>query len=240
MITQTDLRSALPAELASLHVPVSPGSLSDLVYESLRDAITSGLLEPGYRLREIPLGQRFGVSTTPIREALRRLEREGLVEIGRNRGAIVAAFDVGEVANLFELREVLECRGVRRAALAHRPALAPIEAILRQAEAQIDNPDQIAFNRLDVGFHSALIHLGGNAYLADLAERVHRQIQGIRVRLAVYLPGRATRSQADHRAILAAVAAHDADRAEELMRSHIQSVREAVLTTLGQCGAGRQ
>ncbi len=91
-------------------------NLAEAVYRVLREAITDGSLPPGERLREIPLARRFGVSTTPVREALRRLEREGLVEINPRRGAVVPRFEPADIAQLYEAREVLECRAVRRAA----------------------------------------------------------------------------------------------------------------------------
>jgi DNA-binding GntR family transcriptional regulator len=102
--------------LAGLAASGPRQSLVDVAYVALRDAITSGTLLPGTRLREAALAQHLSISTTPVREALRRLDREGLVRLSPNRGAVVAAFDLREILDLFEVREVLECRAVRRAA----------------------------------------------------------------------------------------------------------------------------
>src|SRR5581483_10966094 len=106
------------AELARLAPIDGRESLADQVYGRLREAITSGALAPGLRLREVPLSQQFGVSTTPVREALRRLENDGLVETNPHRGALVAGFSLRVVGELFEVREVLERRGARLAAAA--------------------------------------------------------------------------------------------------------------------------
>lgn len=225
--------NGVPRELAAVPIVSARTSLADVVYQALRDAITSAVLSPGFRLREIALARHFGVSTTPIREALRRLEREGLVEVTPNRGAVVAAYNLRQVTDLYEVREVLECRAIRRAALARGPRdLSRVEALLAEAASVLEAPDQVEFNRLDVELHRALSDVGGNDQLAELAERVHRQIQSVRVRCAVHLPGRPTRSHAEHQAIVAAVEAGDADRAETLVRAHIDGVRDAVTRVL--------
>lgn len=207
-------------------------SLADVVYSALREAITSGTLAPGYRLRETPLSSHFGVSATPIREALRRLERDGLVWVSPHRGAAVAAFNADEVIALYEVREVLESRAVRRAAEAPVRELSGVDALLGQAEAVLAETDQIQFHRLDMRFHRALNEVGGNVPLAGLAEQIQRRIQGVRARCSVHLPGRPAISHAQHLAIVAAVRDGDPERAEAMVRSHIHSVRDAVVPLL--------
>ena len=103
-------------ELAGVPIGGARQSLVDVAYVALRDAITSGTLLPGARLREAALAKHFAVSTTPIREALRRLDREGLVRLAPNRGAVVTEFNLREILDLFEIRELLECGAARRAA----------------------------------------------------------------------------------------------------------------------------
>src|SRR5215471_17047222 len=117
-------------QLAGLPPGGARQSLVDIAYEAIREAITSGALLPGTRLREAALARHFAISTTPVREALRRLDREGLVRLSPNRGAIVAEFDLREILDLFEIREVLECRAVRRAAAQRVRELQPAEALL--------------------------------------------------------------------------------------------------------------
>lgn len=231
-MTNTANRESLAAldTMPSLHVREG---LADAVYHALREAITNGSLSPGLRLREVSLAKQFAVSATPVREALRRLEREGLVEVSLHRGATVATFDLRTIADLYETREVLECRAVRRAAMAHAGNFAPVEAIM--AETAVCAPtDDPAFHRLDIAFHRAVNEIGGNLQLAELAERVHRRIQGVRARCAVHLPGQSAISHGQHKAILAAVRAGDADGAERLTRIHIATVRDAVFGVLDQ------
>ena len=218
--------------LAGLRVLDARQRLADAVADALRDAITDGALVPGARLREVPLAKHFGVSSTPVREAIRRLEREGLVQADPHRGATVAAFSPREIAHLYEVHEVLECRAVRRAAETTPRDFSRAEALLAEAEGVLADPDQVEFNRIDRAFHRTVNAMGGNVPLAELTEQIHRRIQGVRIRLAVQLPGRPAQSHTQHQSILAAVRAHDADRAEALARVHIHSVRDAVLRAL--------
>lgn len=228
-------RVPVPGVHASLRAFPSLGSrasLADEVHGILLDAITGGTLEPGERLREIPLAKQFGVSTTPIREALRRLEREGLIRLHANRGAVVAAYDAREIMDLYEVREVLEARAVCRAALAPERDLSQVDALLARMESVRDDPDQVEFNNLDVAFHRALNEAGGNWQIAEHAERIQRQIQGIRVRASIHLAGRPRVSHVEHLAIVDAVRTGDGERAEALLRAHIFSIRDAILRVL--------
>src|SRR3954447_25119734 len=119
--------------LIGLTVGGARQSLVDIAYVAIRDSITSGSLLPGTRLREAALAKHFSISTTPVREALRRLDREGLVRLSPNRGAVVAEFNLREILDLFEIREVLECRAVRRAASQPTPDTRDATAILTAA-----------------------------------------------------------------------------------------------------------
>jgi DNA-binding GntR family transcriptional regulator len=240
--------SSIPrARVSSAELPplsgLAPGgvrqSLVDIAYEALRDGITSGSLLPGTRLREAALARHFSISTTPVREALRRLDREGLVRLSPNRGAVVAEFDLREILDLFEIREVLECRAVRRAAVQHARDLTHAESLLAAEDRQVASRDRIEWNRLEVAFHRAINDLSGNFELAELAERVHRSVQGLCVRCLrepLYGPERLRLMQAQHQAIVDAVRSGDADHAEACTREHIQHVRDSVAEALGSEG----
>jgi DNA-binding GntR family transcriptional regulator len=226
-------------QLAGLAAGGTRQSLVDIAYVALRDAITSGTLLPGTRLREAALARHFSISTTPVREALRRLDREGLVRLSPNRGAVVAEFDLREILDLFEIREVLECRAVRRSAVQQSRDLARAEALLAAEAEQVDLHDRVEWNRLEVAFHRAINDLSGNFELAELAERVHRSVQGLCVRCLrepIYGPDRLRLMQAHHQAILDAVRAGDADSAEAHAREHIQHIRDSVAEVLGSEG----
>ena len=224
--------SASSVQLAELRALGARENLADFAYGAIREAITDGTLRPGFRLREIALSQQIGVSTTPVREALRRLEREGLVKINPRRGALVRLLDEDEARELYDLRELLEAYALGRAAERTDIDLSRAVELLTAARATIDEPAQIKFNRLDVEFHHALTVLGGNREVAELAKRVHRRIQGIRVRSSIQLQGRPARSHAEHEEIVAAIRRHDPAAAERLIRAHITGVRDAVLAML--------
>jgi DNA-binding GntR family transcriptional regulator len=225
--------------LAGLATGSARQSLVDIAYEALREAITSGSLPPGARLREAELARHFSISTTPVREALRRLDREGLVRLSPNRGAIVAEFNVREILDLFEIREVLECRAVRRAAGQRSRDVQPAKDLLALAAKVVAQPDRVEWNRLEVAFHRAINDLSGNFELADLTERIHRTVQGLCVRCMrepIYGPDKLQLMQLQHQAILAAVQAGNVREAESHARLHIHSIRDSIAEALGSEG----
>lgn len=219
----------------SLLGPAVPtaGSLVSGIQQALGTAITSGAFPPGYRLREIPLAQHFGVSSTPVREALRQLENDGLVTFYPRRGAVVVAISSAEVTELYEIRTVLESHAVRTAAQS-RPSAAKLAKAREIAEQQkvFADTGEVPTRPIDADFHRELALLGGNAMLAGLIEKATRQIETVQARQqSVILNGMASAAAA-HLAIVAKVAAGDADAAEELMRAHLNSACEMVLATL--------
>jgi DNA-binding GntR family transcriptional regulator len=225
-----------PPQLAGLPTGGTRQSLVDIAYEALREAITSGALLPGTRLREAALAQHFGISTTPVREALRRLDREGLVRLSPNRGAIVAEFDLREILDLFEIREVLECRAVRRAAAQPSRDVQAAEGVLAAAAQQVAQRDRVEWNRLEVAFHRAINDLSGNFELAQLTERIHRTVQGMCVRCMrepIYGPEKLQLMQTQHQAILDAVRAGKVRQAADSARMHIHYIRDSIAEALG-------
>jgi DNA-binding GntR family transcriptional regulator len=214
-------------------------SLVDIAYEAVREAITSGHLLPGTRLREAALARHFSISTTPVREALRRLDREGLVRLSPNRGAIVAEFNSREILDLFEIREVLECRAVRRAASQAARNLSRAEEVVAAAAKQVALHDRVEWNRLEVGFHRAINDLSGNFELAELTERIHRTVQGLCVRCMrepIFGPETLQLMQSQHQAILSAVREGNPRQAESSARTHIQYIRDSIAQALGSEG----
>jgi DNA-binding GntR family transcriptional regulator len=226
--------------LIGLTVGGARQSLVDIAYVAIRDSITSGSLLPGTRLREAALAKHFSISTTPVREALRRLDREGLVRLSPNRGAVVAEFDLREILDLFEVREVLECRAVKRAAGQRLRDIARAEALMGAAAKHVaPRYDRVEWNRLEVAFHRAINDLSGNFELAELAERIHRTVQGLCVRCMrdpLYGPDKLRLMQAQHQAILDAVRDGSTREAESAARAHIHHIRDSVADALGSEG----
>jgi DNA-binding GntR family transcriptional regulator len=225
-----------PPQLAGLATGGARQSLVDIAYEALREAITSGALLPGTRLREAALASHFAISTTPVREALRRLDREGLVRLSPNRGAIVAEFDLREILDLFEIREVLECRAVRRAAAQRARDVSAAEAVIAAAAKLVVQRDRVEWNRLEVAFHRAINDLSGNFELAALTERIHRTVQGLCVRCMrepIYGPEKLELMQSQHQAIVLAMRDGNVREAEVSARAHIHSIRDSIAEALG-------
>jgi DNA-binding GntR family transcriptional regulator len=226
-----------PGGLEAL-APLSIANASEVAFQAIRRAIIDGRLAPGERLREVALGQRFGVSATPVREALARLQAEGLIAFEPRRGAVVPTLGPADVAEVYELRELLEAFAARRAAQRHAdPAAAALlerlTAIVEEAEPHARAPDMAEYNRLDVELHQTLVALGGNRRVARVFHGVHAQVQAVRLR-AIQLPGRPARSQEEHHRLVAAIRRGDADSAEADARHHIASVKQDVLARLSR------
>lgn len=221
-------------DLSVLGPPRTAGSptLVEGIQLSLREAITKGDLPAGYRLREIPLAEHFGCSTTPVREALRRLEHEGLVKVHARRGAEVMSVTAAEVAHLYEMRTVVECYAVRKAAEL-RPSkaeLAAVQRVLDEQQQTIDMDDQ--HPRVDADFHRELMALAGNPVIAEWVERMVRQVEAVQARLDAVIEGERERTYKAHAAIVSAVAKGNPDRAESLMHDHLVFVAKVVTAAI--------
>jgi DNA-binding GntR family transcriptional regulator len=209
----------------------NPSALSrgEQAYRRLRDAIQSGDLKPGDRLLEVELAKLLGSSRTPVREALGRLESDGLAIRDPYRGMIIAELDASTIAELYAVREVLEGTA---AALAARHASEDEIATLRQIadrdRAFASDPERLANNnRL---FHEALYRSAHNRYLLKTLSALHGSMALVRTSLAY--SGRIEATIEQHQAIVAAIERQDAKSAEELTRLHIQSARRARLALM--------
>lgn len=208
-------------------------SLVDGIQASLRQAIASGGLPAGYRLREVPLAEHYACSTTPVREALRRLEHEGLVKVHARRGAEVTSVTTAEVRDLYEVRLVLESYAIRRAA-EKKPSKAALAGVRKTLDHHQNGVPGAAAPSLDADFHREVTALAGNAALAEMVERATRQIEAVQARTQSVVATGLAHADKAHAAILNAVAKGQADRAEELMRDHLNSVADAVLAQLSE------
>lgn len=205
-------------------------SLSDGIYLSMRDAICQGDVRPEFRLREVALAKHFEVSTTPIREAIRRLEREGLVKLEPRRGAAVAGFAWSEIVGLLEIRGLLGIAAVRKAALVSLPGdlLDDARRALADAEPAAQNGDRRAFATYDMHFHGAINLMSGNAAICQFDELAHRQLQRAVLAVAEPVPGRLRHSQQEHAQILDAIESGDPDAAEKAERLHLRATLVAM------------
>lgn len=221
-------------DLSVLGPPITTGAptLVESIQFTLRDAIAKGALPAGYRLREIPLAAHFGCSTTPVREAIRRLENEGLVKVYPRRGAEVTSVSSTEVDHLYETRMVLETYVVRKAAetLPTEAELAHAHKIVAEQQEAIDRDAQTPL--LDPEFHREVAHLSGNPVITDLVEKTVRQIEAVQARSGSVVKGENKRTCQAHAAIMAAIAKGDADKAESLMREHLERAQHVVTASI--------
>jgi DNA-binding GntR family transcriptional regulator len=199
-------------------------SLPDKVAEALREAFVTGALAPGTRLIEAEIAQTLSVSRGALREALRTLEREGLVEVHRNRGTYVAQFTADDIEEIYGLRSVLETYAVRLAAKQAEPewieALSGLVAEMDQATAA---GDYARAANIDLELHRTLWAMSGNQRLVQTLTSMQSQIRMFLIVNTHLYAGLVVDAVTQHRAIVAAVQAGDGAEAARLMEAHIDS-----------------
>lgn len=199
-------------------------------YQRLIADIRAGVLRPGGRLTETEIARRFGISRTPVREAIRQLESDGLVVHHARVGAVVRALDYAEITELYEMRAVLEATAARFAArAASEVEIAELEAInAEMAGATADIPQLFELNRQ---FHSVLLNAARNRFLVKSVETVQKTLL-ILGPSTMEEGGRAAEALDEHAAVLDAIRARDEAAAEMAMRRHIEAAHRARLRQL--------
>ncbi|HEY7643538.1 MAG TPA: GntR family transcriptional regulator [Hyphomicrobiales bacterium] len=202
-------------------------SLSQEAYLRLKEAIRKGTLAPGTRVREVEIAHRFGISRTPARDAIRRLESEGLISFVPRHGAIVSKLDHQATMELYDLREILE--GAAAAFAARHASAAEIEELeeLIAAEPELEKkPDQLAdLNQL---FHSSLYRAAHNRFLERTLIAL-RDSMALLGGTSLKVKGRFQTAHDEHAAIVSAIAARDVEKAEQMAMAHIRNAQRARL-----------
>lgn len=199
------------------------GSLRDRAYETLRRRILETELQPGERLVERDLAAELAVSRIPLREALRRLEAEGLVLLVPHRGALVSPFTPADVRDLFDVRESLESLAARLAAERSDAAgLARLTARLDSARTATREGDRAAIAAANAGFHTDIVELADNPLLSSMMRPLEARTHWLFRLTAQRDPARQC---AEHETLHAAIAAGDADRAAALAQEHVADGR---------------
>ena len=195
--------------------------LADTLRDQLEQDIVTGALRPGERLDEQSLGARFGVSRTPIREALMQLASAGLIQLRARRGAFVASLSLREVIERFEVMAALE--GACGALAARRLTEEERARLLEAHEACIQEApggDADAYYYANERFHQVLYDACHNGYLAEQTRQLHDRLKPYR-RLQLRARSRVATSLAEHQAVVDAVLAGDSERAERALKDHI-------------------
>lgn len=224
-MTALATRSAPPREAARVH-----RSRADEVYEQLKRDVAEFKLVPGDRFTENELSERLGVSRTPVRQALFRLQQEGFVEVLFRSGWRVLPFDFEQFEQLYDLRMVLETTAVHRICAddrrVDRGLLGQLAAIWLVPVAE-RSADRVQVSQWDEAFHCALVAAAGNAEMARVHRDVTDRIRIIR-RLDFTKPPRIDATYEEHAKILRAVQRKRGDQAAMLLRAHIETSQAEV------------
>ncbi|NJQ00839.1 GntR family transcriptional regulator [Streptomyces sp. PLAI1-29] len=210
------------------------GSRQARVIADMRRRIIKGEIEPGAPLSELALAEEFGVSRTPVREALKQLQTEGLVEIRPRVGTFVTTPSRREITELFEMKELLE--GAAARLLARRGRVTEIgllERNLREADEAVARDDRERYAELVQEFHDLLIAGADNSKLEVHYRMLMNQLAYSRlVNTSLSQPGRALQSDREHHLVLELILEKDGDSAEYMMREHVRASRRALLAGL--------
>jgi DNA-binding GntR family transcriptional regulator len=206
--------------------------LRDLVFAAMREAILSGKLKPGERLMEVQLAEEMGVSRTPVREAIRKLELEGLVVMVPRKGAYVAGLTLKDVAEVFEIRSSLE--GLAAALAADRitdEEVKTLDNILKEISEAVGRNDIDKVIEKDAEFHQILFSASRNNRLAQMINNLKEQIDRFRVQ-SFSNPVRLKSVLSEHKEIFDAIKQGDIENAEKLAKEHIYKVEYNVMNIL--------
>ena len=210
---------------------VAPKAHTETAYDSIKDGITSGVISPGEWLREYAVASSLGLSRTPVREALRALAAEGIVELEHNRGARVIAWTSEDIDEVYRLRALLEGYGATLAARhASTEQLGELRQVEDRYERAVESGDHsaIASAECNNAFHAAVLAASGSGRLATLVGTVSNAPLVHRARRH-YTDDDQRRSVVQHRDIITAIQNRDEPLAQTAMSSHILAARYTAL-----------
>ena len=208
-------------------------SLTTVIQEKIERMILEGELKAGQRLNELALAQALGVSRSPVREACRKLEQAGMVEIINNRGMFVRRVDLQQALDIYEIRGALaELSGRLLARHATDSDIEALRAQVAQMEAIAASGDPTEYYRQNLAFHRRLVENTGNARLADMFLGTDKELHLYRQRSLVQPSGMDVSNQ-EHRAIVEAVAAHDEALAGQVFKRHVLNGRDRAISAAG-------
>ncbi len=213
-------------------------SRAETAYTKLRQGIVDGVFAPGDRMREADLAERLGISRTPVREALRRLESEVRVTgAHRHSGLIVSTLDQSQVSEIYAVRDVLEGLAARLAAQhATEAEIASMRDLIRAQEA-LPASRQSELAELNDMFHHVIYSGARNRYLTAVLETFEGSL-ALLPGTTYAAKGRASTALHEHVQLVDAIAAHDADTAEKIAREHIREAERLRLMMLTQTVRG--
>jgi DNA-binding GntR family transcriptional regulator len=204
-------------------------SLLDETYDSLKKSIVDGAYRPGQRLRALRLAQDLKISRTPIKEALARLEQEGLVTREPGSGYVVRGLSVGEILNLYRVREALEVEAAREALPNVTPAIIDaMRGALDRADTLLTQERYADFLRANRKFHNLIASSTHNGVLQEVLSNLDARFWSIGTVVVSRHPQRAQDIRSENRAILDALIAGDAEALEKAVKAHVRGAANNV------------
>ncbi len=210
-------------------------SRGEFVYQKLHEGIRNGVYSPGDRIRETEVAKRLNVSRTPVREAIRRLQTDGLLVFAAWRGVIVANLDHDQIIELYAMRQVLEGAAARLAAQHAAPSELSAMRDLVAASAKTPEDDTERLAALNREFHQTLYQAAHNRYLLKSLNALRDSLALLRS-TTYAVPGRARQAQKEHEAMLQAIRDRNPGAAEQTARDHITQAERARLRLLNAPG----
>lgn len=228
-------RTGRPVPLHKVHQP----SLTDVAVDQIRRTIVRGHVAPGERLDEPSICAALGISRTPVREALKLLAAEGLVELRRNRNPIVALVDAAELAHLFEVESGIESMAARLAAKRMTAAeIKQLESLQLRMERYRARRELDGYFEINQQIHKLVVGGAKNPVLAETHGWLLGRLERARY-MALSAVGRWEQSVIEHREILAALKDGDAERAGSLFAVHVERTGVIVAKTVGELNRAR-
>ena len=214
--------------------------LRDVVFNTLRQAILKGELKPGERLMEIDLAEKLGVSRTPIREAMRKLELEGLVVMIPRRGAQVANITEKDLNDVLEVRIALENVAIEKACTRmSKEDMGRLWLAAKEFERTMAEGNLVRLAEADVAFHEIIYRASDNKRLNQVLNNLREQIYRYRVE---YLKEEETRNVLvkEHEELTKAIRQRDVKKAQEISFRHIENQRRAIIQSIEAEEAGKE
>ncbi len=206
--------------------------LRDVVFQTLRQAILRGTLQPGERLMEIHLAQKLGVSRTPVREAIRMLQLDGLVTMVPRRGAVVAEITISDLEDVLEVRAALEELAARKACQNMTPErLTRLRETAGRFAECLKKDDLMASAQADVEFHEIICEATQNRRLIQILNNIREQIYRYRLENLKDKTSHANLVE-EHTVICQALEAHSEEAASEAIRIHIENQKQSIIESL--------
>jgi DNA-binding GntR family transcriptional regulator len=202
-------------------------SAATIVFDALRKAIIDGDLEPGQPLRQDDIARLFNISRIPVREAISRLEQQGLVKSQRYKGAIVAGLSAKEAEEIFDFRKLIEPEVIRRAV--PRMSAELLAEARRYCEAFTASPNPMEWGDLNRSFHAALYSASDLPYHMEIIHNAMDRIDRY-LRAQLVLSDGMNRANHEHTGILEACEQRQADKASELTMQHIEGAKQSLLS----------